>query len=75
MTEFIEIIKKDVNVQNEFSQTIDKYNKASFSTRSQMVKSIQSKVFKQAIIVMGETISDLNKISNKGKNDSILNRT
>ena len=75
MTEFIEIIKKDVNVQNEISQTIDKYNKASFSTRSQMVKSIQSKVFKQAIIVMGETISDLNKISNKGKNDSILNRT
>ena len=30
MTEFIEIIKKDFNVQNEISQTIEKYNKESF---------------------------------------------
>ena len=35
MTEFIEIIKKYANIQNEISQTIDKYNKESFSTRSQ----------------------------------------
>ena len=27
MTEFTEIIKKDANIQNENSQTIDKYNK------------------------------------------------
>ena len=61
MTEFIEIIKKDVNIQNEISHTIDKYNKESFSTRSQTGQNalIQSKVFKQAINIMGETISDM----------------
>ena len=110
MTEFIEIIKKDANIQNEFSQTIDKYNKESFSTRSQIGQNalIQSKGFKQAINIMGETISDmdmeveqkdnkiqfledkigipdskvieemnildLNKISCKEKNDTIMNR-
>ena len=59
MTEFIEINKKVVNIQNEISQTIDKYNKESFSTRSQIGQKalIQSKVFKQAINIMGETIS------------------
>ena len=36
MGEFIEFIKKDANIQNEISQTIDKYNKESFSTRSQI---------------------------------------
>ena len=61
MAAFIEIIKKDVNIQNEISQTIDKYNKESFSTRSQKGQSalIQKKVFKQAINIMVETISDL----------------
>ena len=61
MGEFIEIFKQDVNIQNEISQTIDKYNKESFSTRSQIGQNalIQSKVFKQAINIMGETISDM----------------
>ena len=61
MAEFIEIMKKDSKVQNEISQTIDKYNKESFSTRSQIGQNalIQSKVFKQAINIMGETISDM----------------
>ena len=61
MAEFIEIIKKDSKVQNEISQTIDKYNKESFSTRSQIGQNalIQGKVFKQAINIMGETISDM----------------
>ena len=61
MTEFIEIIKKDANIQNEVSQTIDKDNKESFSTRSQIGQYalIQSKVFKQAISIMGETMSDI----------------
>ena len=61
MGEFIEIIKQDVNIQKEISQTIDKYNKESFSTRSQIGQNslIQSKVFKQAINIMGETISDI----------------
>ena len=59
MAGFIEIIINDVNIQNEISQTIGKYNKESFSTRSQLVQNalIQSKVFKQAIKIMGETIS------------------
>ena len=61
MTEFIDYIKKDANIQNEISQTIDKYNKQSFSTRSQICQNalIQSKVFKQATSIMGETISDI----------------
>ena len=58
MAEFIEIIKKDSKVQNKISQTIDKYSKESFSTRSQIGQNalIQSKVFKQAINIMSETI-------------------
>ena len=61
MGEFMEIIKQDVNIQNEISQTIDKYNKESLSTRSQIGQNalFQSKVFKQAIKIMGETISDM----------------
>ena len=61
MTEFIEIIKKDANIQNEISQKIDKYNKESFPTRSQIVQKalIQSKDFKKAKNFMGEKISDM----------------
>ena len=60
MSEFIEILKNDPNMQNDISQTNDKYNKESFSTRSQIGENalIQSKVFKQTINIMGETISD-----------------
>ena len=61
MSECIEIFKTDVNIQNEISQTIDKYDKESFSTRSQVGRNalIESKIFKQAINSMGETISDM----------------
>ena len=61
MSEVLEIIKKDNNIQNEISQTIKKYNKQSFSTRSQRGQKalIQCKVFKQAINIMGEKISDI----------------
>ena len=61
MSDFIEIIIKDVNTQNDNSQTIDVYNKESFSTSSQIGQNafIQSKVFKQAIKILGETISDM----------------
>ena len=61
MGEFIEIIKKDANIQNENPQTIDKYNKESFSTRCHIgqIALLQSKVFKQAINIMGETVSDM----------------
>ena len=50
-----------MNIQTEISQTIDRYNKESFSTRSQIGQNalIQSKVFKEAINIMGETISDI----------------
>ena len=34
MAEFIETLKNDSNKQNETSQTVDKYNKKSISTRS-----------------------------------------
>ena len=61
MSEFIEIIKKDVNIQNDISQKIDTYNKESFSTRSQIGQNalIQSKDLKQAKNILGETISDM----------------
>ena len=61
MAEFIEFIEKDPNIQNEISQTIDKHNKESISNRSQRGQKalIQSKVFQQAINIMGETISDM----------------
>ena len=61
MGEFLKIIKRVVNIQNEISQTIDMYNKESFSTRSQIGQNalIQSKAFKQAKNNMGETISDM----------------
>ena len=61
MGEFIEIFKQDVNMKYEISQKIGKCNKESFSTRSQISQktSNQSKVFEQAINIMGETISDM----------------
>ena len=61
MTELIEIIKKDLNMQNDISQTNDKHNKESLSTRSQIGQSalIPSKVFKQAMNIMGGTILDM----------------
>ena len=61
MAEFKKIFKNDVNIQNEISQTIDKYNKETFSMRSQISQNalIQSKVFKQAINIIGETKSDM----------------
>ena len=51
MAEFIEFIKKDLNMQKEISQTIENYNKESYSTQSKIgqVCLFQSKVFKQAI--------------------------
>ena len=110
MSNFIEIIKKDTEIQDEISQTVEKYNNESFSTRSQISQNalIQSKIFKQAIEIMGDTIDDmdieieqkdnkisflekkmgvkddkiaeqmnrlyLNKISDKEKNNRIMNR-
>ena len=68
MAEFIEIIKKDPNIQNEKSQTLDKYNKESFSTRSQTGRNplIQSRIFEKAVNFMGGTI-ELKRKDNKYK--------
>ena len=70
LREFIEIFKKDVNIQEEISQAIDKYNKESFSTRSQIGQNafIQSKAFQQARNIMGEAITEMDKeIEQKAK--------
>ena len=58
MTEFVKIIEKDHNIQTENSQTINGYKRESFSARSQIGQNalIRSKVFTQAINIMGETI-------------------
>ena len=46
MTNFIEIIKKDTKIQDEISQTVEKYNNESLSTRSQIGQNalIQKKI-------------------------------
>ena len=50
-------------MQNELSQIVDKYNRESFSTRSQIgqIALTQNIDFKQAIVIMGETLSDMDK--------------
>ena len=60
MAEFKEMIKK-TNIQIDNSQTIGKYNKESFSTRGQLNQNtlVQSKTLKEAISIIGETISDI----------------
>ena len=57
MTDFKEIFKKDVKVQDDKSRTIEKYKNESYATQSKIGDNtlIQSKVFKQAIEIMGET--------------------
>ena len=68
MSEFKEINEKDLEMQNEISQAIEKYNKETFSTGSQIGQNalIQSKFYKQAINFLGETISDMDiEIENK----------
>ena len=59
MAEFIEI--KVSKVQNELSQTIEKRNKKSFATQTKIGQNalIQSKVFEQAVNIMGDTIEDM----------------
>ena len=54
-------MKKDTEVQNEITQIIEKYNKDSYSTQSEIgqIALIRSKVFEQAINFMGDTIEDM----------------
>ena len=61
MAEFIEIIKNDSKVQNDISQTIEKYIREPYATQSKTKQKalVQSKVFEQAINIMGDTIEDM----------------
>ena len=63
MAEFIKVMKKDPKVQNEISQTIEKYNEKSYATQSKIGQhaSTQSKVSEQAVNKMGDTIEDIDK--------------
>ena len=77
MSNFIEIIKKDTKIQDEKSQTVEKYNNESFSTRSQKGQNalIQSKNFKQAIEIMEDTIDDMDiEIEQKDNKISFLEK-
>ena len=77
MSNFIETIKKDIKIQDEISQTVEKYKNESFSTRSQIGQNalIQSKFFKQAIKIMGDTIDDIHiEIEQKDKKISFLEK-
>ena len=44
MVEFLKTVKKDSKVQNEISQTIEKYNKESNLRNQKQDKMLQSKV-------------------------------
>ena len=75
MAEFTEFIKKGPNLQNEIWQTIDGYNKESFSAISQKSQNalLQSKVFEQSINIMGKTLSHMDiEINQKGNKIKFL---
>ena len=61
MVEFIEIFLKNSKVQNELSQIIEENNKKSYATQSKIGQNalIQSKVFEQAMNIMGDAIGDV----------------
>ena len=110
MTDFIEFIQKDTKIQHDISNIVDEYNNQSYATKSILSKNalIQSSIYKEAINIMGDTITDmdveieqkdnkisfpenkigvtddkiveemkrldLNKITDKEKNNRIMNR-
>ena len=61
MADFIVTIKENPKVQNEISQTIEEYNKESYSTQSKIRQHalIQNKIFEQAINIMADTIENM----------------
>ena len=78
MAELIEIVTKDSKVQNEITQTAEKYNKESYSTQLKKGQNAltQSKVFEQAVNIMGVTIEDMDiKIEQKDNNIQFLGKT
>ena len=54
-------MKKDYKVQNGRTQTIEKYNKESFSTQTRIRQKtmMQNKIFERAINIMGVTFEDM----------------
>ena len=70
MTEFKEFIKNEPKVQNDISQTIEKYNKEPYATHSKIDQNflIHSKDFEQAINRLGDTIENMDiKLEQKDK--------
>ena len=61
MSQTIKIVRKDSKVQNEISQTIEKYKEESYSTQPNLCQNalIQSKDFKKAVKILGDTIEDM----------------
>ena len=73
MTDFIEIIQKDTKIQNDISNTVDKYNNQLYATKSILGKNalIQSSIYKEAINIMGDTINDMD-VEIEQKDNKIL---
>ena len=73
MTDFIEIIQKDTKIQNDISNTVDKYNNQLYATKSILGKNalIQSSIYKEAINIMGDTINDID-VEIEQKDNKIL---
>ena len=72
----MDFLKKDSKVQNGITQTIKKY-KESYSTQSKIGQNalIQSKVFEQAINLMGDFIEDMDiEIEQKDKIEFLENK-
>ena len=62
-------------MQNEVSQTLEKYNEESFSNQPKLEQNalIQSKVFEKAIIIMEDTIEDMDiEVEQKGSKIDFL---
>ena len=61
MARFLQIMKRDSKVPNESIQTIEKYNKESYSTQSRIGQNavIQNKVVEQEINIIGDTIEGM----------------
>ena len=75
MGEFIENIKKDSEVQEDISHTLEKCNEESYANQSKFGESalIQSSVFGQTRNIMVETIADLDvEIEEKDNEETVL---
>ena len=75
MTDFIEIIQKDSNIQDDISNIIDKYNNQSYAIKSILGQNaiIQSSIYREAINITGDTINDMDiELEEKDNKKSFL---